>query len=489
MLKIYNTLTRTLEEFKPLEKGKVKFYHCGPTVYWMQHIGNLRGMVMADLIRRSLEYLGYDVNFVRNYTDVGHLTGDNLGDADTGEDKMEKGARREGKSPKEIAEKYITIFEKDSKALNILEPDFKPRATEYIKQMQEMIKVLLDKGFAYVTHKAIYFDVSKFPNYNQLNKQKLSFNKIGAGVGEVVDSNKKNSEDFALWFFKTGIHKNALQTWDSPFFSPEVKNGEGFPGWHIECSAMCKALLGDTIDIHMGGVEHISVHHTNEIAQSEAANGVKFVNYWLHNEHLMVDGAKMAKSEGTGYSLKEVVEKTGWTRDGAGMVLRYLFLNSHYRSKQNFTWEALNSAWITSGKITDKMKEYRKIYEIDKKVKIIKGCKDEFIKALKDDFNVPQALAVMWDLIRSSENKVDKYVTILDFDKVLGLGLKESQNIARKILEPKHISNIKVRNLIKDRDEARANKNYRRADDLRQEIEAEGYRVSDKAERTEVIKI
>ena len=222
-MKVYNTLSRKLEEFKPISENKIRFYNCGPTVYWVQHIGNIRAMVWADMIRRSLIYLGYQITFVRNYTDVGHLTSDE----DIGEDKMEKGAKREGLTPQQIADKYIKIFEDDTKALNILVPDYKPRATEYIKEMQEMIKTLLNKGYAYITKQAIVYDVSKFPNYNQLNRQKIELNKQGMGKGQIEDPEKKHFADFNLWVFKEGVHKNALQTWPSPW-------GEGFPGWHIE---------------------------------------------------------------------------------------------------------------------------------------------------------------------------------------------------------------------------------------------------------------
>ena len=296
-MKLFNTLSRSKEEFIPISQGRVLFYHCGPTVYWTQHIGNLRGMMMGDLLRRSLEFCGYVVKHVRNYTDVGHLTSD----SDTGEDKMEKGAKREGMTPEKIAKKYIDIFESDTKALNLLEPTFKPRATEYIAQMIDIISVLLEKGFAYTTDLAVYFDVTKFSTYTQLSHQQMDKIQEGAGKADVSDPRKIHAADFALWFFKAGVHSNALQVWKSPFQSLLVRDGVGFPGWHIECSAMSKALLGTTIDIHLGGVEHIPVHHTNEIAQSEGASGAPFVHYWLHNEHLLAGDKKMAKSEGTGF--------------------------------------------------------------------------------------------------------------------------------------------------------------------------------------------
>src|SRR6056297_405906 len=261
-IKLYNTLTRQQEEFKPLKEGEVLFYHCGPTVYWTQHLGNLRGMTCADFVVRIFKYFDYQATHVRNYTDVGHLTSDE----DEGEDKMEKGAKKEGKTPGEVADKYIKIFEQDVSKLNNLEPDYKPRATKHIEEMIEMVKILLEKGYAYTTDLAVYFDISKKEDYTKLSGQDLDKLLSGAGRGEITDPQKKNSADFALWFFKTGAHKNALQTWESPFQSSLVEKGEGFPGWHIECSAMSSKYLGKTIDVHMGGIEHIPVHHTNEIA-------------------------------------------------------------------------------------------------------------------------------------------------------------------------------------------------------------------------------
>src|SRR3989339_515556 len=469
MLKIYNTLTKKLESFKPIEDKKVRFYHCGPTVYWTQHIGNLRGMMMADLIRRPLEYLGYDVNFVRNYTDVGHLTGDNLGDADTGEDKMEKGALREGLTPDEIADKYIRIFENDTKALNIEEPNKKPRATQYVKQMQKMITTLIEKSYAYVTPKAVYFDVSKFSNYNELNHQNLELNLSGAGTGDVSDANKKHSVDFALWFFKTGAHQNALQTWEFlGVTSEEVENGRGFPGWHIECSAMSKALLGDTIDIHMGGIEHIPVHHTNEIAQSEASNGVKFVNYWLHNEHLTVNGTKMAKSEGTAYSLGEIMDK-GFDP----LALRYLFLGAHYRSKQNFSWEALDAAATALHKLRAEILEIKTALPKDSEAKCNEKYRERFVAAIGDDFNIPQALAVLWELLKDdSLINTEKYATIINFDKIFGLKLNE--------LRPEKTNiPLNIQALADNRNKFRELGDFEQADAVRQEIEWQGYAVED----------
>ncbi len=466
-MKLYNTLSRSLEDFRSLTQKKVLFYHCGPTVYWVQHIGNLRAMVWADLIRRCLSYLGYDVVFVRNYTDVGHL----VSDEDEGEDKMDKGAKREGLSPDEIADKYISIFEKDLKALNIEEPRSKPRATDYIPQIIDMIQVLLDKGYAYITSSAVVYDVSKFPNYNALNRQKLDENIKGSGKGTIEDPEKRHFADFNLWVFKKGVHKNALQTWASPW-------GNGFPGWHIECSVMIKSLLGDTIDIHMGGVEHIPVHHTNEIAQSEAANGVKFVNYWLHNEHLDVDNRKMAKSEGTGYTLEQVIEK-GYDP----MALRYFFLSAHYRSKQNFTWEALNAASETLRRLKETVVALKKQTDrtslSDEKLNQIDAYRSRFDEAISNDFQIPQALAVLWELVKSNIPSTDKLDLILEMDKIFGLQLndvKESQI-------PEHIMQ-----LVNKRDQARERKDFAASDTYRDRINAAGFEIEDTSEGTKVKK-
>jgi cysteinyl-tRNA synthetase len=464
-MKVYNTLTRQLEEFKLERKDRVTFYQCGPTVYWIQHIGNLRAMVWADLIRRSLNYLGYKTMFVRNYTDVGHL----VSDADEGEDKMEKGAKREGLTPDQIADKYIKIFENDTKKLNIVPPDFRPRATHYVLQMVEMIKILLEKKHAYRTDYAVYFDVSTFPNYNQLNKQKIDLNIKGAGKGTIEDRQKKHFADFALWFFKKGSHANALQTWTSPW-------GEGFPGWHIECSVMAKELLGKTIDIHMGGVEHIPIHHTNEIAQSESANGDRFVNYWLHNEHLGVNEKKMAKSEGSSYTLNDIIEKGFNPLD-----LRYFFLSAHYRSKQNFTWEALSAAKegynrlkhtiISLRKQTDRtILSNEKLLQVDK-------FRSYFSESLSEDFQIPEALGLMWSMLKSNIPSQDKLDLLLQFDQVFGLKLSE-------VSEPQIPNDII--NLKEQRDQFRKAGNYSASDIIKDEIVKRGFSVQDTNQGTVV---
>ncbi|MFH1461010.1 MAG: cysteine--tRNA ligase [Patescibacteria group bacterium] len=453
-LKLYNTLTRKKEIFKPIKKNQVSFYHCGPTVYWTQHLGNLRGMFCADSAVRTLKYLGYQVNHVRNYTDVGHLTSDQ----DQGKDKIEKAAKKEKQTPQQIAQKYIDIFEADTKELNFLEPTHKPRATRCIPEMIAMVQTLLDKECAYLTDLAIYFDVSKAKNYTRLSGQKLEDKLKDAGKAEVSDSDKKNPADFALWFFKAGQHKNALQYWDSPW-------GQGFPGWHLECSVMANKYLGQTIDIHMGGVEHIPIHHTNEIAQSEAANGVRFANYWLHNEHLLVNNQKMSKSQGTSYSLAQVKEK-GFNP----LALRYLFLQAHYRSKQNFTWPAMTAVQKGFDNLVNQIKDLG-----NKSGKINQNFREKFIEKIAGDFNLPQGFVIFHKLLNSDLTDSDKLATLLDFDQVLGLDLNKIRK--QKILIPQEI-----KKLVQKREQARKNKDFKKSDQIRSKIEKLNYRVKDTAQ-------
>lgn len=463
MLNLYNTLSRKKEEFKPITSGKIGVYHCGPTVYWTQHIGNMRSVVIVDFARRAFMYDGFDVTLVRNYTDVGHLTGDNIGDADTGEDRMEKASKRENITPDEIAQKYIDVYNRDINLLNTLPPTHAPRATEYIGDMILMIEELLKTGHAYITDQAVYFDVSTYPEYTKLSGQKLDQLEEGVGHGTVSDKNKKNPQDFSLWFFKTGAHANAIQTWESPFPSPLVENGRGFPGWHIECSAMSKHYLGPTFDIHMGGIEHIPIHHTNEIAQSVCANHADFVHYWLHNEHLVVDDKKMSKSEGTSYTLTDIIDK-GFNP----LALRYFFTQSHYRSKQNFTWEGLTAAQTALERLYAQYESLGdSIGEIDQKYK------DKFTDSINDDINIPQAVAVAWDLLKDvSVSPADKKATLLDFDKVLGL---EFDKIV-KIEIPDEVTKI-----AEEREIARANKDFNKSDELRDKIKSLGFEVKDDA--------
>lgn len=460
MLKIKNTLTKEKEEFVPVEKNKVRFYQCGPTLYWNQHIGNMRAVALADFMNRSFRYLNYKVKFVRNYTDVGHMTGDNEGDADTGEDRMEKAVKRENKTPEEISDFYKKSYETDVKKLNILEPQEKPRATEFIHEQVEMINVLVEKGFAYVTPLAIYFNTSKAKDYHRLSGQNFEENLSGAGSGKVSDMEKKNPSDFSLWFFKKGTHENALQTWESPW-------GVGFPGWHLECSAMAKKLLGETIDVKMGGIEHISIHHTNEIAQSENANQKEYVKYWVHNEHLLVDGKKMSKSEGTSYLISDIEEK-GFS----GMDLRYFFLQAHYRSKQNFTWESLEASQTALEKL------HTKVSSFPDGGKVWREFKKEFIEKIEDDFSTPEALAAVYKVLKSNISDADKKTTILDFDKVLGLKLdKKSKSVSAEISETLA---PEVSALLEERQSARDKKDFETSDKIRDNILELGYKILDK---------
>ena len=474
VMQLYNTLNHKKEEFTPIQKNHVGLYYCGPTVYWTQHIGNLRGATCVDFIVRTFGYLDYSVKYIRNYTDVGHLTSD----SDIGIDKMEKAVKRDKLTPQEIAQIYIKIYEDDAKQLNLLEPNVKPKATEHIKEIIDMVQTLLDKNYAYASDRAIYFNVAKFKKYTQLSGQKLDKNIIGAGVGNVTDPKKRDPADFALWFFRAGAHKNVLQYWSSPFDSTLVSNGEGFPGWHIECSAMSKKYLGNTIDVHIGGIEHIPIHHTNEIAQSESANGVKFVNYWLHNEHLFVDNQKMAKSEGTSYSLLEIKEK-GFSP----LELRYFFLQAHYRSKLNFTWEAMIAARNGLEHLCNKIREL--IINKQDEFNITaynKEFKQKFIEAISDDFNTPRALAATQELLKSNLSDNEKLNTILDFDRVLGLNLKDLLNTKEEL--PKDI-----KELIKQRQVEREVKNWEKADELRVIIEERGYVVEDSDGESKVHKV
>lgn len=462
-----NTLTKNKELFTPLVPGQVGMYHCGPTVYWNQHIGNMRAVTIVDLLHRMFLYNGYTVNLVRNYTDVGHLTSD----ADDGEDKMEKGAKREGLTPDAIANKYIDLYTSDILSLNTLLPTADPRATDYISEMIDMVQQLINHGNAYTTPLGVYFDISTYDDYTRLSGQKLESLLSGTGHGDIADTAKRNPGDFALWVFKTGAHENALQTWESPFSSPLVEHGRGFPGWHIECSAMSKHFLGTTFDIHMGGIEHIPIHHTNEIAQSTCANHAPFVNYWLHNEHLLVDNKKMSKSEGTSYLVSDIMQ-----RRYDPLVLRYFFLQANYRSKQNFTWEGLTASASAYEKLTKTLSQFPDGGTISESYQTL------FRDMVSDDLNTAGGLAVVWELLKNSDvSDADKLATILDMDQVLGLkladkisALKDKQNEKENKEIPEHIQK-----LIDERSEARAIKNWSRADELRDQIIAEGFEMRD----------
>ncbi|MDP3964651.1 MAG: cysteine--tRNA ligase [bacterium] len=455
-LTLYNTLSREKEVFIPIDKDLVSFYACGPTVYNYAHIGNLRTYIFEDIVRRALQYNGFSVRHVMNITDVGHLTDD----ADAGEDKVEVEAQKSGKSANDIAEFYTNAFKKDLADLNILEPVTWPKATEQINEQITLIQKLEDKGYIYQTSDGVYFDTSKFKHYGRLARLNLKGQQEGARV--VRNEEKKNPTDFALWKFSPKDQKRQME-WESPW-------GTGFPGWHIECSAMSMKELGETIDIHAGGIDHIPVHHTNEIAQSEAATGKKFVNYWLHGEFLLIDKGRMGKSEGNLITLETLKEK-GFSP----LAYRYFVLQAHYRTKLNFSWEAIEAAQSALDRLCERVSELGKP---------IIGCAEyeqKFLDAINDDLNTPQALAVVWDMLKSDNPPAAKQQSIQKFDRVLGLGLDNV--IHRPTLIPKT-----VQKLVSEREEARANNEWEEADRLRDKIEKAGFDVEDTAEGSKLKK-
>ena len=441
MLKLFNTLTRKKETFKPLKDKKAGLYSCGPTVYWYAHIGNLRAYLFSDLLKRVLEYNDYKVKHVMNLTDVGHLTSDE----DTGEDKMEKSSKREKKTALEIAEFYTKHFKKDLKNLNIIEPTVWIKATETIKEQIELIETLEEKGFTYKTEDGIYFDTSKLDNYGV-----LWGNKIDLEAGKrVCMKEKKNPTDFALWkFSKT---KRQME-WDSPW-------GIGFPGWHTECVVMSSKELGIPFDIHTGGIDHIQVHHTNEIAQTKGAYNKKLANFWMHNDFILLKKGKMSKSKGEILTLDKLIEK-GFDP----LSYRYLCLTCHYKSKLNFSFSSLKQAQTAYFNLKEKLSSLK-----DAKGEKGEDYKKEFLKYINDDLDTPKALALIWKLI--NDKKVSdkaKHSLILDFDKVLGLNLKVKDKIPKEIIE-----------LAKQREEFRNNKDFHKADAIRKKIEKQGYQIED----------
>lgn len=464
MLKLYNTLTKKVEEFKPMNPKLVTVYCCGPTVYEYAHIGNFRTYTMTDFLVRTLRYLGYTVKYSMNITDVGHL----VSDADEGEDKLEKGARREGKTAWDIAKFYTEAFIADSAKLNLLEPDARPHATGYIKEQIAMVQTLLDKGVAYTIDDGIYFDISKFASYGQLTGQNIEELKAGARVEP--NPQKRNPTDFALWKFSypkgrsfdsvQGAKKRDME-WDSPW-------GKGFPGWHIECSAMSRATLGaDQLDIHTGGADLIPVHHTNEIAQSEAATGKSpFVRYWVHGQFIMADGEKMAKSKGNFYKLADI-EAKGFEP----LALRYLYMTAHYRAFLNFTWEALFSAQRSLDELRNKVESVRQDVSNVTLSEWSESARKLFKISLEDDLNLPKALVVVWNVVKHNLDPKEKYKLLLDFDRVLGLDL--DRPLAEEIV-PEDIAR-----LVEKRQQIRKEKKFDEADAIRKEIEGKGYMVED----------
>ncbi len=456
MLTLWNTATRSPQEFKPIKKGKVGLYACGPTVYNPPTIGNLRTYVFEDVLKRTLMLLGYKVKHVMNITDVGHL----VGDGDEGEDKVEREAAKQGKTAWDIAKHYEKLFDADLTRLNIVAPTGKdrPHATDYIKEQIDLVSRLEKEGYTYHTSDGIYFDTLKFAGYGKLSGQKMDDKEAGARVE--INREKRHPADFALWKFSPKGAKRQME-WESPW-------GVGFPGWHIECSAMSEELLGQPFDIHCGGVDHIPVHHENEIAQSEAAFGKPLANYWLHGEFLLVDGGRMGKSEGNAYTLDDLVAK-GFDP----LAYRFYCLGTHYRSKLNFTWEGLEGAQNALRKLRHAVRSWEK-------PKI--GCAEleaEFVAALEDDLNTPKALAIVWKLVDSDYPASAKAESILKMDEVLGLGLAE--HVGKPINIPGDVKTLAEERLI-----ARQSKDWKKSDELREAIKEKGWIVEDTKEGYEL---
>lgn len=475
MFKLYNTLTKKKEVFKSIHPGKVGIYTCGPTVYDYVHIGNIRAYFSVDILKRYLKYLGYEVRHIKNITDVGHLTQDDLVQGDSGEDKIAKKALAEKKTPQEITEFYEDYFHNIEKKLNIIPANYFPRATAHIPQMIKIISFLIKKGYAYEKNGNVFYDVTKFKNYGKLSGNTLDKLKVGARLE--VHPDKLHPWDFALWLVAPKDH---LMKFKSPW-------SIGYPGWHIECSAMSTEYLGDTLDVHTGGEDNIFPHHEAEIAQSEAYTGKTFSSYWMHTRYLLVDGEKMSKSKKKFYRIEDILKK-GFTP----MDLRFLYLSSHYRSQLNFTWKSLEQARNNQIKILDWLNELNKISKKDGQLSHKKFAIEKYQKlfenAMNDDLNTPLALSVLYKLITETnklmtENNLDAKNArlILNFwekiNKVFGLTVRKEEEIPKKILE-----------LAQKRKEAKINKDFKKSDELRIKAEEAGYNIRDLKDNNYTIK-
>lgn len=451
MLKLHNTLTRKKETFKPLKDQKVGLYTCGPTVYFYAHIGNLRTYIFEDILKRVLEFNGFKVKHVMNITDVGHLTSD----ADTGEDKIEMGAKRERKTAWEIAEFYTQAFKKDLKRLNIKTPDIWVKATDTIKDQIDLIKILEKKGFIYQTSDGIYFDSSKLKTYGRLWPRKM---KLKARARIEMVKGKKNPADFALWKFTPPGIKRQME-WESPW-------GRGFPGWHTECVVMSMKHLGIPFDIHCGGIDHVLIHHTNEIAQAEAAFSKILANYWLHGEFLILKEEKMAKSEGKIITLENLIGK-GFNP----LAYRYLCLTTHYRKKLQFSWHVIKASQNALDNLYQKISEISETKNVENSSRGVKDYQKTFSEFINDDLNIPKALALAWDVLKEQNlSEREKYQLLLDFDKVFALDLA-------KIKKPKIPQEIMK--LVRVREEYRKKGDWKSADEIRQKIKEMGWQIED----------
>ena len=487
MLKVYNTLAKKKEAFKPLGK-EVKIYSCGPTVYDYAHIGNFRSYIFADLLHRYLLWKGWKVKQVMNITDVGHMTIDEEADQ-KGEDKVEKAAKEKGKTPEEIARFYEKAFQDDRKDLNILDAWKYPRASEHVKEMVGIIAKLLDNGFAYKAKGGVYYDVTKFPGYGKLSGNTLA--KLKAGHRVEVREEKKNPLDFALWI----INPKHVMQWDSPF-------GRGYPGWHVECSAMSMKYLGESFDLHTGGEDNIFPHHECEIAQSESATGKPFVKYWMHARHLQVNGEKMSKRLGNFYTFRDLLGKGySWK------AIRYGLMAAHYRATLNFTEESLKASEEAVRKLENLVAELKSYQgKGTDGLEVCTKARKAFEAAMDDDLNLPEAMAAVFDFVSKANALASKkglsqkgakglLEQILGFDKVLGLkldGVSVKQGTAKypggqvlwKNMEP----NSAIQALVIEREEARSNKDWEKADEIRERVRALGYLLEDKRNVTIVSK-
>ncbi|MBQ2766030.1 MAG: cysteine--tRNA ligase [Clostridia bacterium] len=473
-MKLYNTATRTREEFVPNNPELVKMYTCGPTVYHFAHIGNLRSYIMEDILEKSLRYAGYNVKRVMNITDVGHLASD----ADTGEDKMLKGAKRENKSVMEIAKFYTDAFFEDCRKLNIKRPDVVEPATNCIDDYIHIIETLIEKGYAYEAGGNIYFDVSRLKQYYIFNDFSEDDLEVGVREGVEEDSNKRNKNDFVLWFTKSKFEDQALK-WDSQW-------GVGYPGWHIECSGISMKHLGEDLDIHCGGIDNAFPHHTNEIAQSEAYLGHKWCNYWMHVHHLNTNSGKMSKSKGE-FLTVSLLEEKGYDP----LVYRLFCLQSHYRKNLVFSWENLDNAVVTYNKLIAKIAALKSGDEaID--TAAFDALKAKFLDALGNDLNTALAVTAVYDVLKYSTNDATKLALLADFDRVLGLDLISKAAAKRKelaaaapkageftVISESGEADEGIEALIKSRQDAKKAKNFAEADRIRDELKAQGIEITD----------
>ena len=460
---LYNTLTKSVDEFVPNEEGKVAMYTCGPTVYHFAHIGNLRSYIMEDVLEKYLRYVGYDVKRVMNITDVGHLTSD----GDTGEDKMLKGAKREHKTVMDIARFYTDAFMADCEKLSIKCPDVVEPATNCIPEFIHMIEVLLEKGYAYIAGENVYFDTSKLDNYYILSSQNEEDLQVGVREDVEEDTNKRNKTDFVLWFTKSKFDNQELK-WDSPW-------GVGYPGWHIECSCISMKHLGEYMDIHCGGVDNIFPHHTNEIAQSEAYIGHKWCNYWFHVNHLNTKNGKMSKSKGE-FLTVSLLEEKGYNP----MAYRFFCLQSHYRKPLEFSWDALDNVVSAYDKLVKRIANLSTDGEVD--TAVCEEWKMKFAEALSHDINTSSAITVLYDMLKAELSDASKRVLVQSMDEVLSLQLEKAWEEKEADVDDELASYVE--NKIEERKEAKKAKDFAKADAIREELLAKGIVLKDTREGT-----